>query len=731
MLLPCFSASAERVNENAAAVVGRFFMEQTMKADGINLSTAYVAVDATNPTEALYYVFNINQQQGFVIVSANDIATPILGYSLQGVYNHDDMPPNFEGWMSSIAEAILYGIQNGIEADAQIFSEWRSLLEQDAKYFTQREGERAVNPLITTKWDQGDPYNQQCPTYGGSKCMTGCVATTMAQLMKYHSYPASGTGTTPAYTTATYKISVPAITLGATYQWSSMINIYGGGATQPQKDAVALIMYHCGASVKMDYGTGSSGAYSTDAGNAMTTFFKYDKSMRMQQKTYFSNTQWIDLLKQELDAGRPMYHNGSHPSEGGHAFICDGYNNSNQFHFNWGWSGYGDGYYSVTPLSWFPNNNGVFVGIKPDAGGAQAYQIDILYDNNLASSASSVSPMQTFTVSAPIYNSGYKDATGLQGAVGLYQGNNLIATMGLRNLGNLQAGYYYNNQSFPCQVPAGTPQGNYTIRIITKTSGSDWEIARASYNYKTELPLQVTSQTYTITAQAETGGSITPSGSIQVAEGGNQTFTIKANDGYAISKVLINGVNNPTAVSTGSYTFSNVTANHTIVAGFESVTNTYTITATAGDNGIISPSGKVVIEEGYGKTFIITADEGYVIANVLIDGTSNAGAIANGTYTFTNVKNDHTIEATFTPKTNIKESNISELTVYPNPTSGELIIENGELKIENVDIYDVMGKKIIFNFQLSTFNLTHLPNGIYFIRIQTEDKVITKKVVKR
>ena len=744
-LLLCFQANAEKVEVAEAASVAHFFMVQTLgvSSDDVHMDAVYTAVDAANPAEALYYVFNINQPQGFVIVSANDIARPILGYSLQGAYNQYDMPPNFEAWMNSVAEAIGQGIRNGIASDPEIFTEWEALLGHDVNYFTKRDGEKAVNPLITTKWDQEDPYNQQCPLYQGQKCYTGCVATAMAQVMKYYAYPASGTGTTPAYTTSTSGISVPAITLGEAYQWTSMIDQYGGSATQQQKDAVALLMYHCGASVKMDYnpiGSNGSAAYSSDAGAALTTYFQYDKSMRMQNRAYFSNDQWIALLKQELDADRPMYHNGS-GSAGGHAFVCDGYNNSNQFHFNWGWSGYGDGYFSITPLSSFPNNNNVFVGMKPNAGGAQAYNIDILYDNHLVSNKSSVQPMETFNVSAPIFNSGYKDATGLQGTVELYQGNNLIATMGTKSMGNLQAGYYYNSQSFSCQVPAGTPVGNYTIRIVTKTSDSNWEVARASYGYKTELPLQVTAKAYTISAQAETGGSIDPQGSIQVPEGESKTFSIKANAGYIISKVLIDGTNNPTAVANGTYTFSNVTADHSIVARFEQIT--HTITATAGDNGSIDPAGEVTVKEGSNQTFTIEANENYAIADVLVDGAS-VGALS--TYTFPNVTGDHTIEATFVYVTGIKEPNTSELIIYPNPTTGLLTICDVRYAICDVEIFDMMGRDVVgTTFTVAhvetdnypslqpttTINIAHLPTGIYFIRIQTETGTVMRKIVKQ
>jgi len=749
-LLLIFQVHAKRVEIVDAADAGHFFIIQTLKVNSteIVLDLVYTAVNEANPADALYYVFNIsgNQKQGFVIVSADDIARPILGYSLQGFYNQDYLPPNFEIWMSEVAELIRYGIEERMDSESQIYSEWKALLEHDVNYFSKREGEKAVNPLITTKWNQFDPYNQQCPIYQGTRCATGCVATAMAQVMKYHAYPASGTGTTPAYTTSTYGIPVPAVTLGETYQWSSMINEYNNSATQSQKDAVSLLMYHCGVSVKMNYGPQESGAVSAEAGKSLTSYFKYDKSMRMEDRSYMSDNDWISILKQELDASRPLYYKASGPM-GGHAFVCDGYNNSNLFHFNWGWSGQSDGYYSINALNpggyQFPNAHAAFVGLKPDAGGALSpCQIDMYYGKELVSGATSVQPQEQFTVSAQFFNSSCRDAIGLQGAIGLYQGNNLIATMGVSSLGNLQAGYYFSApKSFNCQVPAGTPPGNYIIRSITKTSDSDWKVSRAQYGMKTELPLQVTPKNYTINAQAETGGTIDPSGSVQVPEGGSKTFTIKANAGYKIFKVLVNGYNNADAVASGSYTFTNVTANQMITAGFERIT--HTITATAGANGTITPSGIITINEGESQTFTIKANNNYEIDDVLIDGTS-AGAIS--TYTFSNVTKNHTIEATFKLGTGIEETDNFGITIYPNPTTGEFRIEISDMGYEilEIDIFDVFGRiaplnppkggKCSFPFGEGwdgAFSISHLPTGIYFVRITTENGVVVTKVVKQ
>jgi len=212
-LLLYFQANAKQIEIGDATIAGRFFIAQTLDVNpnDIELNLTYTAVNIANPIKPLYYIFDIcvKQKQGFIIISADDIVRPILGYSLHGFYNQDDMPPNFDAWMREVAELIRYGRKSYMDSDPRIFAEWKALLEHDVSFFIDRKGEKTVTPLITTKWDQGDPYNQQCPIYQGNRCMTGCVATTMAQLMKYYSFPTSGTGTTPAYTTPSFGISIP------------------------------------------------------------------------------------------------------------------------------------------------------------------------------------------------------------------------------------------------------------------------------------------------------------------------------------------------------------------------------------------------------------------------------------------------------------------------------------------------------------------------------------------
>jgi len=437
LLAFAFNVSASKVELEKAVAVAQFLMEQKFDANQIRGEELALAYAAQNPqsTEVpvAYYVFNVGET-GFIIIAGNDVAYPILGYSTNGKYEHDNLPPNFQAWMEDIANAISGSVAKGILPTAEISEEWNAYLSRNAEYFEQTRGDRAVNPLIQTKWNQDNPYWNECPMYQGNRCYTGCVATAMAQLMKYYNYPAMGTGAMAGYNTKTLGISIPNTSFAVNYNFSNM-----GGATPTTTDQqanVAKLMYHCGVSVKMDYTPNWSSAYDQSVGNALTTYFGYDKAMRIEYKPYYSDTQWISMLKQELDANRPVYYSGRVGNDG-HAFICDGYNASNLFHINWGWGGYLDGDYTVTPLADFPNANLIYLGLKPDAGGTTPnYQINLPYEApniDLVASQSIVALGVTdFSATARFFNAGWKDFPGGAYSMGLFNasGNLVILRRG-------------------------------------------------------------------------------------------------------------------------------------------------------------------------------------------------------------------------------------------------------------------------------------------------------------
>ena len=349
---------AERVDKNTAMKVAK-----TMVGD----------VDFNEVTTRSYsnlYIFS--SDNSFVIVSADDKARPVIGYSNENPFVINGNNTNIDYWLNQINSEIQYAIDNDIEATEDIQKEWKTLVKgvkPEAKHRS------AVDALLTTKWSQDEPYNNMCP--GGS--MTGCGATAMAMVMKYWNWPAQGVGANSYYENDFGNISVNFS--ATTYDWENMTDEYNYASTQVEKDAVATLMYHCGVSINMDYGLQASGAYPDDVKDALVDHFNYKSSINDHMKDYYSDYEWIALLKEELDAHRPILYNGWDIEGGGHSFVCDGYDENDYFHFNWGWGGYCDGHFVIGGLSpgiggigsgsgQYNETNYIIIGIEPNDNSA-------------------------------------------------------------------------------------------------------------------------------------------------------------------------------------------------------------------------------------------------------------------------------------------------------------------------------------------------------------------------
>lgn len=328
---------------------------------------------AVSPSATCYYVFANGEDKGFTIVSGDDRMPEVVGYSAQGTYDPDHLPANYVGFMKAYQETV----EALLKGDAQVSGG----LAEVRQWRAERAGSAAVAPLLDgIKWDQREPYNNMCPLYEGTnRSVTGCVATAMAQVMMYYQYPKELKTTIKAYNTQTYGIQIPEISSGATYDWDNMLPDYSkSDYSSAQADAVAKLMYHCGAAVKMDYGP-LSGANVTPA--ILATYFGYDADLMQDlTRTVFTLQQWMTLIDNELKAKRPILYSGQ-ASDGGHEFVCDGSDGKGLYHINWGWGGYQDGYFDLTILQptkggagsgsavdGYNRNCSMIIGIAPDNG---------------------------------------------------------------------------------------------------------------------------------------------------------------------------------------------------------------------------------------------------------------------------------------------------------------------------------------------------------------------------
>lgn len=322
-----------------------------------------------------FYVFN--GEQRFVMIAADDKVQPVLGYSFEGTFQ-TDMAESTQEWLSAYDRQIQDVLEADVEATDEVKAAWRSL-QNNGRLLTLNRSE--VYPLIYTRWRQRSPYNMYCP----EQCVTGCVAVVMGQLMKYWESPARGTGSHSYYHDTYGMLSA---NFGATeYDWYNMPVMLDDYSSDAEKEAVATLLYHCGVSVDMNYSPNASSAPSVNVVDAMPTYFNYASSMSLVYKSDYTDNQWKQLLRSELDALRPMYYAGQ--TRGAHAFICDGYDASDLFHFNWGWGGANDGYYAIGALN--PGSNGPFntlnyaiIDIKPADGGLPAIPAPDYFDGYMS-----------------------------------------------------------------------------------------------------------------------------------------------------------------------------------------------------------------------------------------------------------------------------------------------------------------------------------------------------------
>jgi hypothetical protein len=339
------------------------FAVSILKAENINVQTARKTADgfvnslhlkssvSDSPSnsftvkkngKAVFYIFNLIPQ-GFIIVSANDAAPPVLGYSIENNYSDEVQPENFSGWIQGYADQINILNENNIAPTEGNSAQWKALL--NAGTSRSSSSVTTVGPLLTCTWNQGAPYNYLCPADGagpGGHVYAGCVATAMSQVMYYWRFPNSGTGS-HGYTWNPYGYLFADFG-NTTYHWEQMSNV----ATSPNFE-MAQLQSHLGIAVDMMYSATGSGAYSTDAAEALKTNFGYDQSLELVYRDNYSYEDWKELLRDQLDASHPMYYHGF--GTGGHAFNVDGYQDTMYFHFNWGWGGSYNGYFHLFNLN--------------------------------------------------------------------------------------------------------------------------------------------------------------------------------------------------------------------------------------------------------------------------------------------------------------------------------------------------------------------------------------------
>ncbi|MBD5213881.1 MAG: hypothetical protein HDS75_03530 [Bacteroidales bacterium] len=459
--IPSLSAEMLTPSEALSRAIGTVTTASATSASAYTLS--HTVVDADSKLNSLY-IFTPERGSGYLILPADDIAEPILGYSPSAPFSADEMPPAMQWWLSEYSRQI------------------EAARHSSATLAIERPDRDPIEPMVTTTWNQDAPYNAMCPVYNGQRSVTGCVATAMAQVVNYHQWPATGVGSYKYfYNNAWISLDFSKIN----FDWTNMLPSYANGAgNEAQKKAVAELMYACGVSVDMNYSPIESGAADVFVAGALVDHFNYDRGVRYAERDYFGLLDWEDFIYGQLRDYGPVQYSGS-GAAGGHSFVCDGYSSDGFFHFNWGWGGISDGYFQLTALnppdqgiggaaSGYNYDQAVIANIRKPRNGSQMY-LNLMMDQGFfvePVKTNATKPGDNVKVSGRIINYSIADASGTLGVKFVNNETEEVkyCTVGYR----FSIPYLSLLADYTVQIPAGLRTGTYTLTPVMCGTDGIW-----------------------------------------------------------------------------------------------------------------------------------------------------------------------------------------------------------------------------------------------------------------
>ncbi len=752
--------------EQARAIAVNFFNVTSPAGHGaanVNTVLSYTRTEADNTVD--YYVFNVTPGPGFVIVSANDVIVPILAYSTTSNFQSDLNKTGVVDWMNHAAQHVYRGIQENIPANDHIKGLWTAYAngQQPADMKS-----TAVAPLVYTLWNQEPNYNAYCPVDSGSRCVTGCVATTMAQILKYWGYPAQGTG---AYSYNDSKSNgymnnngtLSANFADSTYNWAAMpISVSGFNAP------IASLMYQCGISVGMDYGTDAQGGsaagvmaglWGPSAQNSYTAYFSYNpNTLQAVNQSGYSASDWFNLMKTDLDAGRPVQYIGADPQYGGHTWVCDGYDGNGLLHMNWGWGGNSDGYYNVNSLTAggydFSTQEGALIGIEPlnPSATANATRVSVCVGDTIKLNAPIINhasytwsptlglscPSCAFTNANPTGTTVY---TAKIDSAGVIKNATYIVSVLPRVTATATAVDLTcngaDNGVIDVSPAGGIPTYTYSWNNGLNSSSSN-TLSAGSYSITVTDAVGCTYVVKKVLSQPAGINATTSSTGVSSCTASTGTASVIASGGAGGLTYLWSNASTATSISGltgGTYTVTITDADQcttvvdAVVAQPESIQASVTATNTL--TGQHTGSASVTDPTGGTGPYTYAWSDGETSQNI-----SNLEA---GTYTVTIT--DHngcfqttsaTINATYGTAVNTVNDELS-FSVYPNPARSQAFIQLSKIatgtsiKLENV-LGQVLQSKPLTEMQ-TQLDLSSYPDGVYIIEVKQGDKRLVKEIV--
>lgn len=690
------------------------------------------------------YVFNY--ENGYVIVSADDCAYPILAYSDESQFDANNIPDGLVYYLGHYGEQIQYAIDNDLVADEEIASQWELLRTEGITSRTRMD--RAVSPLITTRWNQDSPYNLYAPVSShpyapGGRCYAGCVATSMSQVMRFWSWPDQGVGE-HSYNTSTVGGTLSANFGETTYNWSNMPNTIPSSSPQ----AIALLIYHCGVSVDMDYNYNGSGAVTADVVTAAKTYFKYGAGTEILSRDSYTKTAWEDILIDQFDRGYPAVYAGTDQTSG-HAFNCDGYNDQRKFHFNWGWSGWCDGYFMIDALNTqngtFNLNQRVIVNMIPDyiynalVPEIESYNVDIL-------NAMTKTGIVTFT--APALSVSGDPLESIQ-KIELSRNGSVIKTFNNVTPGE-ELSYEDNVDEYGCYEYSIVGYNNDYAGDVTSFSeiygpNCTWKLTLTCGDFQgwNTGSVNVVGSNGALIGSYSTPNSSPVSAKFQMPEGGFSLQWITPSTTISTLSIKLKNSSNQEEYS---YSGSSTGLNGTLYTGNNDCNGCTAPTNLTGENVYQDGHSGALIswvcnyEPQKYKVYRSTDGEEYTeIATVEKTEHQYFDVIENGTYYYQVTAYNSYCESTPAVTPNDEdfvivdilsvEENSVNARIYPNPTSGILRIDAES--INNVAVYNMMGQKLLednINDNQYVIDMNQFGTGLFMVNVKTKNGTVTRKV---
>ena len=732
---------ASPVDVNTARQLGLKYVQGNASKQVASLDLAY-----TQKTESganALYVFNFDG--GYMIMSADDVAQPILAYGEEGNFDANNIADGLAYYLRHYARQIEYAVSNNMTAAPEIAEQWEQIRNNGII-----KGERGtrgdVAPLISTNWNQDSPFNAYCPTGQGGpggRAYAGCVATAMSMVMKRWNWPDHGQGS-HSYTPSGY--STQSVDFESTYyQWDNMPNNVNNSNYQ----AVALLMYHCGVAVDMQYGPGGSGAHSQDVPDAIANYFRYTEHANRLDRSLYSKFEWEEILISNLQEGFPLYYSGADGQEG-HAFVCCGYRESDRkFYFNWGWSGFNNNYFAIDALNTYSGSFNDYQSTIVDMIPDYVYDGLIPAATDLTIAAENAHSMKgIITWTNPTTNLGGATLENIEEVVLLRNDQQIFSQTNVTP-GEVMT-FEDNVPNFDC----------YTYRIYFMSNGAKGRSAELKYQYGSTCTWKVVGQTTNF--QGWNGGKIQVKNSF-----GTVMQEITMTSSTPISQQI--------AMPEGNVTFNWVAPNSTVnsvtiniknssnasVYSFSGNSNQIPATLYTGDNdcaGCLPPTGLTGeyrwTPEGFGtqlewsydgepQSFKVYRSEDGVNYEVVatVDKTLHEylDLVDAGDYYYqvtafrsycesTPAWVDDVTDFVHVEVTSVNENGEEGLSVYPNPANALMSVEAEGL--QQVTICNVMGQVVKTqrcDEDGVVVNTSDLVSGVYTISVKTAQGTMTKR----